>query len=273
MRKIRRFQRMVLALKILWRMIHIRRVWRLVLQASLVVILAITIGVVWRGFGLDQNSAGAANLDDLAAATAAAGISQLLVDDPLPLHSAKTAVVSETTPAAEPAAPTTFPGIDPQITSQWLFPLKTEPYTPPAGIFGCGRTRSRIHAGIDLYAPSGTGVYAMAAGRVVSSGVFYQGLKNLVVENDDGTTIHYAELEPVAAVGDRVSQGQLIAKLRRNFDGTCMLHLEVYATVDEQPVIQNGNNDDYLYVPFEAKSYERRRDLVDPSAVYALPRP
>jgi murein DD-endopeptidase MepM/ murein hydrolase activator NlpD len=266
MRKIRPSQQMALTLKVYWRLMNVRRTGRLVLQASAVIILAVAILTAWKGFGLDQGSADAINSEPQIIENPAD-----LSYEPIPLHSVRE-TAAETTGLFEPEAPTTFPGIDPQITGQWRFPLKTEPYTPPAGVFGSGRTSRRIHAGIDLYAPTGTGVYAMTSGRVFSIGIFYQGLKSIVVENDDGTTLHYTELAPLVEIGDRIEQGQLIARLRRNNDGTCMLHLEIYAAIDDEPVIQDWNKDDFLYVPFETKSYNRRRDLVDPSAIYSLQR-
>jgi murein DD-endopeptidase MepM/ murein hydrolase activator NlpD len=192
-----------------------------------------------------------------------------------PGATAVTAGTAATTTAtsSESAAITTFPGIPVAITRLWTFPMKIEPYTPAIGFFGASRTRKRIHAAIDLYAPSRTVICAMTTGRVRDIYVFYQGLMAIEVENFDGTTIRYGELTPLVNVGDLVDQGQPIAKLRRNYDGTCMLHLEIYATVNAGPLTQIDNLDNYLYVPVKAKSYMRRFDLVDPSAIYSLRRP
>lgn len=165
-----------------------------------------------------------------------------------------------------------FFGISPDITSQWQFPLKVEPFTPKQGVFGAGRTSTRLHAGIDLYAPDGTEVFAMTGGKVTQIYLFYESLLAIEVENDDGTTIRYTELTPLVKVGDRVEQGQLIARLKKNSGGSCMLHLEIYATAGTGPLTQ-VNNKIYLYVPIQTKSYMRRSDLVDPGAVYQLPRP
>ena len=168
---------------------------------------------------------------------------------------------------------TTFPGINPEVTGQWHFPMKYEPRTPGIGLFGATRSNMRSHAGIDLYAPPGTMIYAMTDGRVRNIDVFYQGLMSIEVENLDGTTIRYTELAPLVAIGDPVKQGQAIAKLRKNYDGTCMLHLEIYATISPDTLTDLENQSDYLYVPVGARSYRRRSDLVDPSAVYSLVRP
>jgi murein DD-endopeptidase MepM/ murein hydrolase activator NlpD len=285
MRRIRRSQRLALILKVYWRTLHVHQAWRMASQAVMVVVLAAAVLAVWNAFRLNQNVSGVARSATLAVTGA---IQTELAYDPIPLRSAGTSVIetssaagSETTAetelkaseTTEPPLTAIFPGINPKVTNRWVFPLKTEPYTPDAGKFGTRRTSKRIHAGIDLYAPSGTAVYAMASGRVSSIEVFYQGLKDIAIINDDGTTIRYCELAPLVEVGDRVSQGQEIARLRRNYDGTCMLHLEIYASASSQALTQTGNTRDYLYVPTATKSYLRRRDLVDPSAVYSLKRP
>jgi murein DD-endopeptidase MepM/ murein hydrolase activator NlpD len=177
------------------------------------------------------------------------------------------------TTAATRTAAAAFPGIARSITDRWQFPLKCEPETPVYGSFGSARTSKRLHAGIDLYAPSGTAVYAMTSGKVQNIAVFYNNLMELAVANHDGTTIRYCELVPLVKIGDTVSQGQIIAKLRKNYDGTCMLHLEIYAKISSEPLTQTENLTHYLYVPIGKKPYVRRCDLVDPSAVYALRRP
>ena len=112
----------------------------------------------------------------------------------------------------------------------------------------------------------------MTGGKASQICLFYELLLAIEVENDDGTTIRYTELTPLVKVGDRVEQGQLIARLKKNSGGSCMLHLEIYATAGTGPLTQ-VNNKTYLYVPMRTKSYMRRSDLVDPSAVYQLPRP
>lgn len=166
-----------------------------------------------------------------------------------------------------------FPGIAPLITEKWQFPLKIEPTTPGIGLFGATRSNKRSHAGIDLYAAPGTLVYAMADGRVRNVEVFYQSLLAIEVENLDGTTIRYGELDSLVQIGDTIRQGQPIGKLRRNYDRTCMLHLEIYATIAPEPLTDLEDKSVYLYVPVSDRSYRRRGDLVDPSAVYTLRRP
>jgi len=168
---------------------------------------------------------------------------------------------------------TQFPGIAILITEKWQFPLKIAPTTPGIGLFGATRSNRRSHAGIDLYAAPGTLVYAMTDGKVRNVEVFYQSLLAIEVENLDGTTIRYGELDSLVQIGDTVRQGQPIGKLRRNYDRTCMLHLEIYATISTEPLTDLEDKSVYLYVPVSDRSYRRRGDLVDPSAVYSLRRP
>ena len=189
-----------------------------------------------------------------------------------PLVKTPETVVAATTTIILSEPDQSFAGISPDITSRWQFPLQIETHTPDQGVFGAGRTSTRLHAGIDLYAPDGTEVFAMTGGKVRQIYLFYESLLAIEVENDDGTTIRYTELTPLVKVGDRVDQGQLIARLKKNSGGTCMLHLEIYATAGTGPLTQ-VNNKNYLYVPMQKKSYMRRSDLVDPSAVYQLTRP
>lgn len=208
----------------------------------------------------------------IAAATAAPTPAGTLVDSP---DSSPTVHINPS-PAGEKApgdseADQPFWGISQQITSQWIFPLQIETHTPVQGLFGASRSNGRAHAGIDLYAPNGTDVFAMASGRVRSIYLFYEDLLAFEVENDDGTLIRYTELDPLVKTGERVEQGQLIAQLRKNSSGSCMLHLEIYATCSGQPTTQTDNRSNYLYVS-HTSSFMRRSDLVDPSAVYSLPR-
>ncbi|MEA4888003.1 MAG: M23 family metallopeptidase [Clostridiaceae bacterium] len=180
--------------------------------------------------------------------------------------------IPEATSSATLAVTPVFPGIDPVITSQWIFPMKTEPTTPTVGVFGAGRTSKRLHAGIDLYSPDGTEIYAMAAGRVQNIIVFYENLMAIEVVNHDGATIRYCELTPSVKIGDKVDLGQLLGKLKKNSDGTCMLHLELYAAAGSAALTQTKNKH-YLYVSTRYGTFMRREDLVDPSGVYGLPRP
>jgi murein DD-endopeptidase MepM/ murein hydrolase activator NlpD len=70
----------------------------------------------------------------------------------------------------------------------------------------------RHHNGVDIAVPTGTGVKAIAAGRVVQSG-FRGGYGNLVtVEHPDGMTSLYGHnSQLIARVGDQIQAGDTIA--------------------------------------------------------------
>ncbi len=201
-----------------------------------------------------------------------APLAEAAATPPITATPALTVTVTEIKEDNASATQTAFPGIEQTVTDLWTFPLKIETRTPSQGVFGARRSGSRLHAGIDLYGADGTKVYAMAAGRVSKIYIFYEALLAIEVVNDDGTIIRYTELTPLVSVGDRVEQGQAIARLKKNSSGTCMLHLEIYATAGSGLLTQKDNNK-YLYVTAKSGSFMRRSDLVDPSAVYQLPRP
>ena len=255
-------------------------------QAALVLILLTAVLAVWQA-GADSalaDAGGAGTEDEVFPAATELAMNDPSASDPVSLAgmTGDPAAVSQAAPSptGKPTAiantviptATTFQGIAPAITSRWVFPLKIEPYTPTIGVFGAARTSNRLHGGIDLYADPGTPVYAMTAGKVKDVLVFYENLMAVDVANADGTTIRYGELAPAVKIGDTVARGDLIGKLRRNSGGTCMLHLEIYATVSAEDLTQVDNKKNYSNVPVGSKSYRRRWDLVDPSAVYSLDR-
>jgi murein DD-endopeptidase MepM/ murein hydrolase activator NlpD len=100
--------------------------------------------------------------------------------------------------------------------------------------FGAPREGTRLHAGIDIYPPSGAGapVRALRAGTVVKTGLFYTrytGERTFAVLVDHGDFVaNYAELWPLdgwVQPGAAVSRGQVIGFV----SGTEQLHFEMYA--------------------------------------------
>jgi murein DD-endopeptidase MepM/ murein hydrolase activator NlpD len=115
-----------------------------------------------------------------------------------------------------PDAPLSLP-VDGRITSH--FGLRADP-------LGKGERR---HAGIDIAAPVGTPVKAMAAGTVVFSGSA-GGYGNLVaIDHGNGVTTRYAHNRALlVSVGQRVTLGQEIAQVGSTGRSTGPhLHFEV----------------------------------------------
>lgn len=71
---------------------------------------------------------------------------------------------------------------------------------------------SRLHAGVDFGAPTGTTIYAADTGRVIFSG-WYGGYGNTVIVDHGGgiTTLYAHSSRLFVSVGQSVSQGQAIA--------------------------------------------------------------
>jgi len=80
--------------------------------------------------------------------------------------------------------------------------------------FGAARSGGRKHEGIDIFAPEGTPIHAVAGGTIVQG--FTNGLGGNVVriQGDDGRFYYYAHLTPGSTdnlrVGQRVAAGDVI---------------------------------------------------------------
>ncbi|MBI4473506.1 MAG: peptidoglycan DD-metalloendopeptidase family protein [Acidobacteria bacterium] len=72
----------------------------------------------------------------------------------------------------------------------------------------------RYHSGIDIAAPEGTVVQAVAGGRVIESGAKGGYGNTVVIETDDGRKMLYAHNnQNFVRVGDRVNRGEAIAEV------------------------------------------------------------
>lgn len=119
-----------------------------------------------------------------------------------------------------------------------LWPLKTAPKEwSKTGSFGAARPSSknptRVHQGVDLYAPEGAAVLACEDGIVVASqGWSGEGTKAVFVESKDtGILLVYGAVAPGSypSKGVAVKRGQQIAKVGVYPQGSTMLHLETWA--------------------------------------------
>lgn len=126
--------------------------------------------------------------------------------------------------------------------------------------FKNGRTVHRLHAGVDLYAPAGTIVRAVADGEVAESRYFDLGVDQISIIHGH-LVVRYCEIRNrLVKPGDRVERGQPIAEvgvLQKIKVPSNMLHLEVYESSTD-PRIESLTN-------VSNSPYQRRRDLVDPT--------
>lgn len=149
-----------------------------------------------------------------------------------------------------------------------LYPLPikaTVDYHTGARRFGSSRSGGkRKHAGIDLYAPTGTLVRAMTDGVVVIVQDFYCKTSQIVV--DHGTFIaRYGEVDQnkkniFVEVGQRVKRGDPLGRVGHLVGikvPSDMLHLELFETTEnpkKATLTQKGNS-----------PYQRRADVFDPA--------
>jgi len=114
-------------------------------------------------------------------------------------------------------------------TPRWVNPM------PQGRVTSCyGLRWGRLHAGVDLAAPSGTPVRAAGAGRVRSAGANYGGYGiSVLIEHDTGYLTHYAHLSSHSVrPGDRVSPGETIGREGSTGNSTGPhLHFEVHKGV------------------------------------------
>ena len=109
-----------------------------------------------------------------------------------------------------------------KIAGQLIWPVKagkkialTSPY---------GWRWGKSHRGIDLGAPTGTPVYAIASGRVLFSADGNNGFGNLIIIQHKGTTSSYYAHNSKLKVkkGSKVRQGQLISLIGTTGRSTAM---------------------------------------------------
>jgi murein DD-endopeptidase MepM/ murein hydrolase activator NlpD len=147
-----------------------------------------------------------------------------------------------------------------------LFPLPIKPkesYKSGARRFGANRDHGRRkHAGIDLYAPVGTAVRAMADGVVIRAYDFYGGTQAIEVDHGDFIA-RYGEVSVDSILvedGDQIARGEKLAEVGK-LKGlvTSMLHLEMFGTTDD-PTARGKGLTQRANLPFQ-----RRLDLIDPT--------
>lgn len=75
---------------------------------------------------------------------------------------------------------------------------------------GYGTRNGRLHAGIDIGAPTGTPIWAAKAGTVIFAGTQSGYGNTVIIDHGGGATTLYAHQSRIAVHGGSVSQGQVI---------------------------------------------------------------
>ncbi|MCW5892929.1 MAG: peptidoglycan DD-metalloendopeptidase family protein [bacterium] len=154
-------------------------------------------------------------------------------------------------------------------TGRECFPLAAIPaadWTKDARRFGAARSRDRVHAGSDLYAPAGSTIYAVMDGTVVRGPyAFYAG--TFALEIDHGSVLaRYGEIQQDTMVrqNDRVVAGQPIARVGHLVGISVpsdMLHLELYDKTAHGPLTVPKASS---AIAPDGRAYMRRKDLTNP---------
>ncbi len=116
---------------------------------------------------------------------------------------------------------------------------------------GGGRITQGLHGynGVDIGAPTGSDIYAAAAGTVIiakANGGWNGGYGNyIVVAHDNGTQTLYAHASKVlVSAGDTVPQGELIGKVGRTGEATGPhLHFEIRGATNPFGALSIGSAD------------------------------
>ncbi len=124
--------------------------------------------------------------------------------------------------------------VSPTPDPVWVHPM---PEGPVSSCFG--QRWGRLHAGVDLAAPSGTPIVAAGAGTVVQAGEWAGGYGiSVLIDHHNGFLTHYAHLSTtLMQVGEQVEPGQQIGLEGSTGHSTGPhLHFEVHAGTWKNPV-------------------------------------
>jgi murein DD-endopeptidase MepM/ murein hydrolase activator NlpD len=112
---------------------------------------------------------------------------------------------------------------------------------PVSGVVtsGFGMRWGRMHEGIDIAAPSGTGIRAAAAGRIIYTG-YMGGYGNItIIDHGNGLSTAYAHQSSIYVGGGSVSQGTVIGAVGTTGNSTGP-HLHFEVRVNGSPVDPMG---------------------------------
>ena len=136
--------------------------------------------------------------------------------------------VLDVPPVNEPADPPAGGGEEPSVPSggeqplpRFSSPLAADTitgYTDYNAIFDNVVSTNMIerHLAVDVFAPAGTDVAAMADGKVLTVSVWEHYDTLIEIEHDDGVIVSYRFVEPAAGLkeGDTVTRGQTIGTVQ-----------------------------------------------------------
>jgi murein DD-endopeptidase MepM/ murein hydrolase activator NlpD len=134
-----------------------------------------------------------------------------------------------------PEQPKPSPATQTSVTE--IFPLWIRPtasWKDGARYFGCPRSGGRMHGGVDLYAPFGSKIRAIADGVIIYEPYyFYDGTNALEVYHPGVGVVRYGEISSSKTVparaGQAVKAGELIAYVGwLDSLGMSMIHFELY---------------------------------------------
>ena len=128
----------------------------------------------------------------------------------------------------------------------------TQPFGPTTSKYSPADTVNGVHYahyhhGIDLAAPKGTAIHAIASGKVEFAGRYPDGAEVVRIRHEDGSVSLYAHLSTDldVKVGDRVSAGQVIGQVGMTGHTTGPhLHFEISVhgkQVDPLPILRSGH--------------------------------
>ena len=148
--------------------------------------------------------------------------------------------------------------------TNYLYPLTiraTADFHTGYRFFGSRRDHgARKHAGIDLYAPVGTPVRAMADGVVIAVYAFYAGTHAVEIRHSKHI-VRYGEVRSNSIKvkpGDKVVRGQIIAGVGKLHGiKNSMLHLEMYSNINDTSSLTVKGS--------KGGIYKRRNDLINPT--------
>jgi murein DD-endopeptidase MepM/ murein hydrolase activator NlpD len=147
-------------------------------------------------------------------------------------------------------------------SDQLVFPFWRKPtlsWTIDGRQYAAGRDNGRLHAAVDLLAPFGTKIRAIADGTVVYAPMyFYEGTNEVAIDHGKFGVVRYGEISIVKSVplraGQKVEKGEHIAYVGLLNSGASMLHFELYRGTVSGSLTNTGN-----------PPFQRRSDLRNPT--------